>query len=137
MGSPGRPGHRRECPRTAFCAWPHGPARTGVIYYFYKINLNFSQFKDYNKMIQDLNKNLKEIEAIQNDPEDYISEYLSGLTRQVDLRRETLIEEINKYSDEIIQKIDKIKQDRVAKSKETTKFTDGLGTINGKINELN
>jgi len=29
-----------------------------------EINLNFSQFKDYNKIIQDLNKNLKEIEVI-------------------------------------------------------------------------
>jgi len=86
-----------------------------------EINLNFSQFNDYNKIIQDLNENLKEIEAIRNDPDNYISEYFGELTRQVDLRRETLIEDIQKYSDELIQKIQKLKQDCVTKSKEVMK----------------
>ncbi len=102
-----------------------------------KINLNFSQFNNFNKIIQDLNKNMKEIETIQKDPEDYIDEYFGELTRQVDLRRETLIEEINKYSDELIQKILKLKQDCVAKSKEATKITNDLDTIKIKINDLN
>jgi len=66
-------------------------------------NLNVSRFNGYIEIIQNLNENLKEIEAIQNDPEDCISEYFSGLTRQVDMRREALIEEINKYSYELIQ----------------------------------
>jgi len=69
---------------------------------FNKINLNFSQFDEYITIIQDLNKNMKEIEAIRNDPENYISEYFGELKRQVDLRRETLtlkIEDIHKYSD--------------------------------------
>ncbi len=83
-----------------------------------KINLNSSQFDDYNEIIQDLNKNLKEIEAIRNNPENYIAEYFGELTRKVDLRRETLIEDINKYSDELIQKIEKLKQECVAKSQE-------------------
>jgi len=102
-----------------------------------KINLNFSQFKDYNKIIKDLNKNLNEIETIQKDPENYISEYFGELTRQVDLRRETLIEDIHRYSDELVQKIEKLKQDCVAKSKEATKITDELDTIKAKMNELN
>jgi len=101
------------------------------------INLKFSQFNDCNKIIQHLNKNLKEIETIQKDPENYISEYFGELTRQVDLRRETLIEDINKYSDELIQKIEKLKKDCVAKSKEATKITDELETIKAKMNELN
>jgi hypothetical protein len=83
--------------------------------------LNSGQFDDYNEIIQDLKKNLKEIEAIRKDPENYISEYFGELTRQVDLRRETLIEDIHKYSDELIQKIEKLKQDCVAKSKEAMK----------------
>jgi len=66
-----------------------------------RISLNFSQFNDYNKIIQDLNKNLKEIESIRTDPENYISEYFGELTRQVDLRRETLIEDIHKYSERL------------------------------------
>jgi len=102
-----------------------------------RISLNFSQFNDYNKIIQDLNKNLKEIESIRTDPENYISEYFGELTRQVDLRRETLIEDIHKYSDELVQKIEKLKQDCVTKSKEATKITDELDTIKAKINDLN
>jgi len=102
-----------------------------------KINLNFSQFNDYNKIIQDLNKNLREIEAIRKDPDNYISEYFGELTRQVDLRRETLIEDIHKYSDELIQKIEKLKLDCVAKSKEASKITDELDMIKTKINGLN
>jgi len=101
-----------------------------------KISLNFSQFNDYRKIIHDLNKNLKEMETIQNDPENYIFEYFGELTRQVDLRRETLIEDIHKYSDELIQKIEKLKQDCVAKLKEASKITDDLDTINGKMNVL-
>jgi len=102
-----------------------------------KISLNFSQFKDYSKIIQDLNENWKEIETIQKDPENYIHEYFAELTRQVDLRRETLIEEIHKYSDELIQKIEKLRQDCVVKSKEATRITQDLATIKVKLNELN
>jgi len=102
-----------------------------------KINLNFSQFKDYKRIIQDLNKKLKEIVAIRNDPENYIYEYFGELTRQVDLRRETLIEDINTYSDKLIQKIEKLKKDCVAKSKEATKIIDDIDTIKSKMNDLN
>jgi len=102
-----------------------------------KINLNLSQFKEYHKLLQDLNKNLKEIEMIQKDPDNYIYEYFSELTRQVDLRRETLIEDIHKYSDELIQKIEKLRKECMAKSKETTKLTQDLSTIKAKLDELN
>ncbi len=73
-----------------------------------------------------MNENLKEIEAIQKDPENYISEYFGELTRQVDLRREILIEDILKYSDELIQKIEKLKKDCVAKSKESMKTSKNI-----------
>jgi len=84
-----------------------------------------------------LNKNLREIESIRKDPDNYISEYFGELTRQVDLRRETLIEDIHKYSDELIQKIEKLKQECVAKSKEASRITDELDMIKTKINDLN
>jgi len=100
------------------------------------INLNFSQFNDYYKIIQDLKKNLKEIELIRKDPEDYIAEYFGELTRQVDLRRETLIRDINEYSEELIQTIERLKQECVAKSKEAIKIKD-FDTIKAKMNELN
>jgi len=101
-----------------------------------KICLNGSQFNDFNKIIQNLNNNLKEIEAIRKDPKNYIGEYFGELTRQVDLRRETLIEDIHKYSDELIQKIEKLKQDCVAKSKEAIKTSEVMMSEN-KSEELN
>ncbi len=66
----------------------------------------------------------------------FITEYFGELSRQVDLRRETLIEDIHKYSDELIQKIEKLKQDCVAKSNEETKITDVLDTTKAKINDF-
>ncbi len=42
-----------------------------------KINLNLSQFKEYHKIIQDLNENFEETETIQKDPENYIHEYFA------------------------------------------------------------
>jgi len=102
-----------------------------------KISLNFSQFKKYSQIIQDLNENLNETETIQKDPDNYIFEYFGELKRQVDLRRETLIEDINTYSDELIQKIEKLKQECVAKSKEATTITQDLEEIKAKMNELN
>jgi len=101
------------------------------------INLNFSQFNDYNDIFRDLKKNLREIETIQKDPENYIFEYFGELTRQVDLRRETLIEDIHKYSDELIQKIEKLKKDCAAKSMKASIITDELATIETKMNDLN
>ena len=60
------------------------------------------------------------------------------MTRQVDLRRETLVEEIHEYSDELVQeKIERLKQDCVAKSKEASGSTNDLDTIKAKMNELN
>jgi len=72
--------------------------------------------------------------VIRKDPDNYISEYFGELKRQVDLQRETLIEDIHEYSDELIQKIEKLKQECVAQSKEGT---DELDTIKAKMNDLN
>ncbi len=48
-----------------------------------------------------------------------------------------MIDNINKYSDELIQKIEKLKQECVAKSKEATTITQDLEEIKAKMNELN
>ena len=59
-----------------------------------KLNFNFSQFNDYKGIIEDLNK--QEVETMEQDPENYIYEYYNELIRQVDVRRETLFEGIQK-----------------------------------------
>jgi len=101
-----------------------------------KMNLDLSQFDEYHDLFQDLNRNLKEIELIRKDPENYISEYFGELTRQVDLRRETMIRDIYEYSDELIQKIEKLKQDCIAKSKIAMKTSEDMMSQK-KLKELN
>ncbi len=102
-----------------------------------KTKLDFTQFNEYHVILRELNRNLKEIDALRKNPEDYISEYFAILTRQINLRRETLIEDIHNYSDELILKIEKLKQECVGKSKETSGITNDLDTIKAKMNELN
>ena len=102
-----------------------------------KINQNFSQFNDYQKIIEDLNKKLKETESIRQDPEYFIDEYFGELIRQVDLRRETLIEDIHQYSSGLIQKIEKLKHESVANSKKATKVTESIDSIKAKLTQLN
>ncbi len=46
--------------------------------------LNFDKLNESKKLLEDLNKQLKEIETLQNDPEYYIAEYCRELARQVD-----------------------------------------------------
>jgi hypothetical protein len=102
-----------------------------------RISLNFSKFNDYRTTLADLNTKLKEFEEINNDPENYISEYFGELTRQVDLRRETLIKDIHHHSDELLQNIDRLKEECVANSKKATKIKDSINAIKTKMNILN
>ncbi len=92
---------------------------------------------EYKKILADLNKGLKEIEIVRQDPEKFIYEYFAEITRQVDLRRETLIEEIHQYSSGLIQKIAHLKEDYMAKSKKFTSDTKNLDEVRCKISNLN
>ena len=58
------------------------------------ININFPQFHDLKKIVKDLNISLKEIELIRADPSNFIYEYFKELNRQVDIRRDTIIHEV-------------------------------------------
>ena len=102
-----------------------------------RINSNFSQFNDYKRIIEDLNKKLKEIESMQQDPENYIYEYFNELTRQVDVRRETLFEGIQRYSEEVIDQIEKLKADCMAKAKKATRNTQIMNEIETKLAKVN
>jgi len=102
------------------------------------LDLNFDQFKNSREIIENLNKRLKEIEAIRNDPDNFIAEYFYELNRQVDLRREKLFQEIQQYSDELIQKIDVLRQECLNNSKNTKiKMTEEIDECKSKIEKLN
>ena len=86
---------------------------------------------------KDLNKKISELESIQKDPDNYIYEYFSELTRQVDIRREILIEEIHNYSADLIQRIDKAKGECMAMSKKATEITGSIEEIKTELSNLN
>ncbi len=101
-----------------------------------KINLNFTQFNEYKKILEELDKGFKEIERIRNDPESFINDFFSELTRQVDLRRETLIEDIHDYSKKVIENINKLKEECLENSKTSSKIKENIDEIKDKLNNL-
>ena len=59
------------------------------------------------------------------------------LTRQVDLRRETHIEDIHEHSNKVIQQIAQLKEESLAKVKTVLKSKDTFEGIKTRLNELN
>ncbi len=101
-----------------------------------KMNQNFSQFNDYKKIIQGLNNKLKAAESILQDPDNYIYEYFNELIRQVDLRRESLFEQVQQSSSKLIEEIEKLKADCMSKSKKATKTIETIDSIKAKLDHL-
>ena len=102
------------------------------------LGYNFSQFNDSKKLIQELNRGLKDIELMCNDPSYYISEYFTELNRQVDHRRDTIIQETERYSSELIQKMAVLHQECLATATTTkTKLAEGIDGCKVKLEELN
>jgi len=87
----------------------------------HKLNINCDKFDESKTLLEDLNRQFREIETFQNDPEYYIEEYCRELTRQVYLRREQLFESIGKYSDLLVQQIDEWKSGLLTRAKENGK----------------
>jgi len=76
-----------------------------------KINFNFCHLTDCKAALDDLNKKFDEKETIRKNKDNLIYEYFSEITREVDLRRDTLIRDIEEYSNEIIEDINKLRQE--------------------------
>jgi hypothetical protein len=75
-------------------------------------NLHLSQENKQKKtLIKDLNNVKKDIDSITKDPEGFIYSYLAKEINKIDLKRETLIEKINKISEEMIQQIKQMETD--------------------------
>ena len=64
-----------------------------------------SHFDDCRTLIQELKASLSDVEVIQKDPETFISVQFYELNRLVDLRRETLFQEIQQRSSQMIAEI--------------------------------
>jgi len=81
-----------------------------------KINFNLCHLKDCQVVLDDLKKKLSEVESIRKDKENFVYEFFSDITREVDLRRDTLIRDITEYSNKIIENINKLRQECLVSS---------------------
>jgi len=70
-----------------------------------KISLGY-RFITVNKEIQNLDSSLSKLNNLIQDPKHYIFEQVSGIKRDVDLRKEKLKEKIDQICDEMIAKLD-------------------------------
>ena len=75
------------------------------------LNIDLFHFNNCQEMFQDLNKRVKETESVRNDSDNYVYEYFAELRRQVDLRRDTIINSVQEYSNKMIEQIDHLEQE--------------------------
>ena len=73
------------------------------------------------KIIDEALESADKIQMISQDPDSYIYECFEEIKRQVDLRREELIEKVHAYSDGLIESIDSCKLDCTKKWKESNR----------------
>ncbi len=99
--------------------------------------IKFSKFNDSKKLIEELNTGLRDLELIQKDPQNYISNYFRELARQVDLRREVFINEIQEYSNELINNIDRFEKECMEKSTNIINVNNGIKNCKVKLDRLN
>ena len=76
-------------------------------------------YEECKREINDAENNIKNIENLDKDTENYIFKYFEELKRQVDLRREELKLKLDNCSDEIIKSIESTKENCIKLFKET------------------
>lgn len=79
---------------------------------------------------------IQQINSLTNNPEQYIYDYFEEIKRQVDLRRETLKQEIDECSDLIIADLEKIKSESM-QNKKTVQICSDIENSTLEIDKLN
>lgn len=83
-------------------------------------------FRECKTTIEEAKSAVTEIEAMSKDLENFLYEYLEKLKIEVDLRRETVIARVHKYSDSLIQTIEKSRIECIRLSKQVNQFTEEM-----------
>ena len=84
-----------------------------------------------------IEKTHQKINEIQKDPEIYVYDYFEEIKRQVDMRRENLKLEIDDFSDELIQQINKIQSECREIAKQINFVNSEIEELNEMLNEMN
>lgn len=88
------------------------------------------------KHIENAYNVIQQINSLMNNPEQYIYDYFEEIKRQVDLRRETLKQEIDECSDLIITDLEKTKSESMQNIKTLQIYSD-IATSTVEIDKLN
>jgi hypothetical protein len=93
-------------------------------------------FDECKKEIKEAMKTMRDVELLEINLESYIYEYFGEIKRQIDLCREVLKSEIDKYSDEIIEVVEMDRINYIKLSKEVNQFTENINKSKKELNEL-
>ena len=96
-----------------------------------KISLDEDMFS-----IENAKKLANKIDFVQKNAETYINEYFQDVIIDVDLRREILKAEIDKYSDELIESLKKKQKDSIDISKESNELKEKIDNSKIELDEL-
>jgi len=96
-----------------------------------KISLDEDMFS-----IENAKKLANKIDFVQKNAETYINEYFQDVIIDVDLRREILKAEIDKYSDELIESLKKKQKDSIDISKESNELKENIDNSKIELDEL-
>jgi len=88
------------------------------------------------KALEEVRDTVTELESIAMDPENYLFGYFFEIKRLVDLRREELKNNIDDYSNEIIEVIERTKAGLVAVTKNVNHFDKEIENSRSQINKL-
>ena len=83
--------------------------------------------------IQKANENVDKIESLMRNSESYVYEYFEDIKRQVDIRRKNLKGEIDKYTEELIQSIEREKLNYASLSKEVNEVSTNIDRSKQKL----
>ena len=96
-----------------------------------KISLDEDMFS-----IENAKKLANKIDFVQKNAETYINEYFQDVIIDVDLRREILKAEIDKYSDELIESLKKKQKDSIDISKESNELKEKIENSKIELDEF-
>ena len=93
-------------------------------------------FDECKQLIKETKEIADKVQAITDDPENFIYEYFSDLKRKVDLRREELKFKIDEYSDQLVQSIDASQLKCTQLSKGNKLMKEPFIELNDELNKI-
>ena len=92
-------------------------------------------FEECKIEIQKATENVTKIEELEKNSESYIYEYFEDIKREVDIRREKLKTDVDKYSNEVIQSIENTQLNYMKLSKQASQISKKIGESKKELDD--